>query len=506
MRRELPRRIDGIHGARKGVRAREVVGDGDEPPCASPRKSQSTCEAQSPGGCHAESVSPFGTEIELDRKRRRRRRHDGVRAEKARDRAVHVAGCEPHVGARREHPSEGVAVFEGFVHLRHPRVEGRVVHEKDRGLLDARTAVLVEDRLQARERRRFRFAPVRARNQGVEPHGAKVLRFESEFDGVVRRSRFGRLRQSREVRAHGAPRIVVPGEHPHGRGEAREDFVHVSVRFDVSVAGDVARDDDEVDLARLGFEPGAKRVESRGRIGLAVGEHAPRFDVKVGELKNRAHRSLPREGHQVRRVDREARTRARTDRFARGCEIHLQEFPGGGLDRHANEISHEVKVLHLDDAILERDALALFERFEGRHLGAEVDVDRTRVVRKPRGDAVRKGVRGRRSAEPGEHPRLVGAAHAVAAAHEPRDEPRGRTTPDFFGRRRLVNDAPFHDDDPVAEHHGFVLVVRYKYTRNSKLCNHTSKPQSQFRTNLCINGGKWFIKQKNIRVKCKGSY
>ena len=267
----------------EGEGARKVGPDGDLAEVGDPAFGHEVVERKA-RRLKEEVVSPFGPDVNFDRKRNRGRgRHDRL-AEARHEAPVHVACRETNVGTAREDFLQTIAVAEGFVHLPHPRVHGRVVHERENG------AAVRERGFQTGKGGVREGAPVAARLKRVEPHDQGVFAFDREFDGFLSGVGFDEVgEEAHEVRAP----VVVPREHAHGNGEVCEGFRDDFVSVRLAVAGDVARHDDEVHSGGEAQKPGTNALYERGRVGLAVGEGACGFHVQVGELQNGGHNGVP---------------------------------------------------------------------------------------------------------------------------------------------------------------------------------------------------------------------
>ena len=162
----------------EGEGAREVGSDGNLAEIGDPTFGHEVVERKA--RCLKEEVvASFGADVDFDRKRNRGRgRHDRV-AETRCETAVHVARRKTNVGAAREDSPEAFAVGEGFVHLAHPGMHGRVVHERENG------ATVRERGLEARKRGVRETAPMPSRLQRVEPQDQGVVAFHREFHPLL---------------------------------------------------------------------------------------------------------------------------------------------------------------------------------------------------------------------------------------------------------------------------------------------------------------------------------
>ena len=90
----------------------------------------------------------------------------------------------------------------------------------------------------------------------------------------------------------------------------------------------------------------------------------------------------------------------------------------------------------------------------------------------------------------------------IEVADEARDEGVGRFLVDVTRAGQLRDTAVLHDQDAVAQGHGFALIVGDEYRGDAKPAQQLIQLTAQALTQLRVEGRQWLIQQQHFGTRC----
>ena len=97
------------------------------------------------------------------------------------------------------------------------------------------------------------------------------------------------------------------------------------------------------------------------------------------------------------------------------------------------------------------------------------------------------------------------AVKQVDAAEKVIDEWTGRMVIDIFRRSDLLNPPGVHDDHPIRDLKGFILIMGDEHARHMEVIVQSPEPTAKFLSNFGIKGAEGLIEQQYAGLHRQGS-